>query len=193
MATTTRYAWATPNQSDEPDVPTDMAQLANAVEQTVGAIDDRLTTLTGLQQSIFQYTTLYRGSTIKFEIPSGSWTPIPFDLAQYNKPDTSPGFGLATPTIIKCQQTGLYRITGFAGFAQNSTGSRALGFRVNGNVSYPAISSTNAVTDMPTYLCVFVEARVNKGDVMELVARQTSGAKLAIDWVYPRFSMQRVI
>lgn len=192
MATTTRYAWPTPNLSDPPDVPTDLKDLAVAVEQTVASMDDRLTTLTGLNQSIFQYTTLYRGSSNVPTIPTASWTPVSFDLAQWNKPDTAPGYVGASPTRITCQQTGLYRITGFAGFAQNSTGSRAVGFRVNGNPSYPAIQNTMAVADMPTYLSVYVEARVNKNDYLELVVRQTSGAGLKLDTVFPRFSMQRL-
>ncbi len=192
MATTTRYAWPTPNLSDPPDVPTDMAELAAAVENTVGAMDDRLTSLTGLSQSIFQYTTLYRASSAVVPIQTSKWTPIPFDVAQWNKPDAAKGFVLASPTRITCRQTGLYRITGFAGFVQNGTGSRAVGFRVNGNPSYPAIQNTNAVDDMPTYLSVYVEARVNVDDFIELVVRQTSGANLNLDSVTPRFSMQRL-
>jgi len=193
MATTTRYTWPVPDPSDKPEVHDDMRALANAVEESVGAVDDRLTTLTGLSQSVFQYTTLTRVSSNILTIPNVTWTPISFDAAQVNLPASTPGFVLASPTRITCQQTGIYRITGFAGFDQNASGSRAVGFRINGNPSYPAIQNGPALADMPWYGSVYVEAKVNKNDFLELVVRQASGGSLQLDVVKPRFSMQRLV
>lgn len=195
MAKTTRYDWPTPNLSDVPDVPEDLSTLADAIEETVGSMDDRLTSLTGLSQSIFQYTTLtWINSTTPPTIPDSNWTAVPFTAVQKNLPDATPGFAAASPTRITCTQTGLYRLTGFAGFAMNGNGSRAVAFRVNGpGSSYPAISSGRPPTDIEWYGSIVVDCRVNKNDYMELVMRQTSGSGLKMDTVLPRFGMQRLI
>lgn len=193
MATTTRYSWPTPEDSDIPDVPDDMGKLATAVENTVGSLDDRLTTLTGMSASIFQYTTIYRGSSNRLDVPNAQWYAISFDIAQTNLPADNPGWVLSNPTQIRCMQTGLYRMTGFAGFVQNGTGTRAIALRVNGQPSYPAIQNCPAPSDMPSYLSVYIEAKVNKDDVIELCLRQTSGGTLKMDAIFPRFSMQRLI
>jgi hypothetical protein len=193
MGTTTRYTWPYPEESDTPDVPSDMTILADAVEETVGAIDDRVTTLTGLSQSIMQFTTLTRVSTNVMSIPNGAWTPIIWDAAQYNLPTSNPGFVFASPTRITIKETGLYRATGFAGLAQNVNGNRALAVRTNANASYAAIASGDAPTGIEWYGTVCVEARWNANDFVELCLRQTSGGSLDMDTVQPRFSMQRLL
>lgn len=194
MAATSRYSWPTPDPGDTPDVPGDMADLANAVEEALGSIDDRLTTLTGSSQSVFQYTSLTSvTSNWPPTIQDSLWTPISFDAAQINLPASSPGYVQQSPTRITCQDTGIYRLSGFAGFALNAANSRALAFRVNGNPSYPALASVNAVYDMSTYLCINCEVRVNKNDWIELCVRQSSGTALKLDTVRARFSMQRVV
>lgn len=193
MGSTTRYQWPYPEYSDPPDVPSDVRELAQSLEETVGTLDDRLTTLDGLSNSVFQYTALYRGTVNIQQIPTATWRPVSFDLAQYNLPKSQPGWVAASPTRITVHQQGLYRLTGFAGFAQNSAGSRAVAFRVNGNASYPAITSGLPPSDMPWYGTVICDARVNQDDFIELVVRQSSGSTLNMDTVYPRFGMQRLV
>jgi hypothetical protein len=193
MATTSRYGWPTPDPADIPDVPGDMAGLAGAIEEAMGTIDDRLTTFTGLSQSVMQYTSLTNVSLNAPEIPDSQWTPLQFPTAQKNLPASSPGWTQAQNDRIICQQTGLYRLSGFAGFAMNPAGSRGIAFRVNGNPSYPAITTNTAPADIEWYGCVDCEVVVAQGDFLQLVVRQTSGARLRLDTVYPRFSMQRVI
>lgn len=192
MGTTTRYQWPYPEASDIPDVPADVRELATSLEETVGTLDDRLTTLDGLSNSVFQYTTLTRVSTNIQNIPNAAWKALSWDTAQFNLPASNPGFVLASPTRITCTQTGLYRMTGFAGLAQNATGSRGIAFRVNGNASYPAITANTPPDDMPWYGSVICDARVNKNDFIELCVRQTSGGSLLLDDAYPRFGMQRL-
>lgn len=193
-AATNRYGWAYPDPADAPDTAGYLGDLANAVEESLGQLDDRLTTLTGLSQSVMQYTTLARVSASIPTIPNAAWTPITFDAAQFNLPTSNPGFVLASPTRITCMQTGLYHMTGFAGFAINSTGSRAIAIRVNGNPSYAAITSgDNPSADIQWFGCVVVEARLNTDDYVELVVRQTSGAGLKLDDVLPRFSVRRMV
>jgi hypothetical protein len=197
MSATTRYSWPTPDASDIPDVPGDMSGLANAVEESVGAIDDRVTALTGLSQTIFQYTTLTRVSTNQMTIQPGVWTPIIWDAAQYNLPKTQPGFVFASPTRITCLETGLHRFTGFAGLAAKGVGSRALAFRVNGNggaSAYPAIATGwPLLADISWYASITVDARLNKDDFVELCLRHTADDPLKMDPVLPRFGIQRLL
>ncbi len=196
MGSTTRYQWPYPEESDPPDVPADIGDLARSVELTIGTLDDRLTNLDGVADSVFQITILARTSSNLQNIPTSTWTPVSFDTQQLNVPQAMPGFTLTSPTRITCHQRGYYRISGFAGIQANGTGSRGVAVRVNGSVStsssYPAIQSGNGVSDMPWYGSVNVEALVNKDDFLELVVRQASGSTLKMDAVYPRFSMQRI-
>jgi hypothetical protein len=192
VGSTTRYQWPYPEASDPPEPYQDIRALAGSLEETVGTLDDRLTTLDGLSQSVFQYTTLTRTSSNLQTIPNGAWRPLTWDTAQYNLPKSDPGFEFASPNRITCTQTGLYRLTGFAGMATNPNGSRAIAFRINANPSYPAISSGIPPADMPWYGSVICDARVNKTDFLELCLRQSSGGDLLMDDVFPRFGMQRL-
>lgn len=193
MGSTTRYQWPYPEESDPPDVPADLSALADAMEETTGAIDDRLTALTGLAQSVFQYTVLTRVSANQQVIPSAVWTALAWDTAQFNKPESAPGFVPQSPTRITCMETGLYRFTGFAGFEKNASGTRALAFRINGNASYTSIISGYPTTEIEWYGSIAVDARLNTNDFVELVARQTYTGSLKIDNVQPRFSLQRLL
>jgi hypothetical protein len=193
MGATTRYNWAYPEESDPPAVPSDIQALADDVEETLGSIDDRVTVLTGLSQSVMQYTTLTRISANVMQIPSGVWTPIIWDVTQFNLPTSNPGFVFASPTRITIKETGLYRATGFAGLAQSTSGNRALAVRTNAVASYTAIASGNPPDGIEWYGSVCVEARWNANDFVELCLRQTSGGTLAMDTVQPRFSMQRLL
>lgn len=194
MGSTTRYQWPYPEESDVPDVPADVQNLATSVEETIGTLDDRLTTLDGLSGSVFQVTILTKiSSTTPQTIGNALWTPVAFDYVQYNMPQSMPGFVAQSPTRITCYQAGQYRLSGFAGFVQNNDGSRAVAVRVNGpGSSYPAIHSAQPPADMPWYGSVNVECRVNKNDYFELVVRQSSGGPLKMDAILPRFSMQRI-
>jgi len=193
VGSTTRYQWPYPDPSDPPDVATDLLTLASSLEETVGTLDDRLTTLDGLSNSVFQYTALTRVSSNIMEIPNAQWTPVGFDAGQYNLPKSNPGWRLGSPTRITCVQSGLYRFTGAAGFEVNGTGSRAIAVRVNGNASYPVISSGRAPDDIDWFGSVVVDAAiVTPGTWVELVVRQSSGGPLNLSTVQPRFGAQRL-
>lgn len=195
MGDTTRYDWPYPEQADVVDVPRDMTALANAIEETVGQIDDNLTTLTGSTSSTFQYTVVTRQSLTPMTIPEGEWTPVIFDIPQWNVPSTAPGWVAASPTRLTCNQPGIYTFNGSAGFKSNTNGSRAIAFRVNGNASYPAINSgTQLYNDIPWYGTVTCEARLNATDWVELVVRQAqTNTSLQMDTaVIPRFSIRRM-
>ncbi len=196
MGATTRYQWPYPEESDVPDVPADVQELATSVEETIGTLDDRLTTLDGISQAVFQYTVLTKTDTATPQtITNALWTPVAFDFPQWNKPDSMPGYVATSPTRITAWQAGTYRLSGFAGFAVNANGSRAVAIRVNGSgtrTAYPAIQSGTPTTDMPWYGSVNVECRVNKYDFFELVVRQSSGTSIKMDPVLPRLSMQRI-
>ncbi len=194
MPVTTKYAWETPEYTDPPDVPGDMQRLATVIEETVMGLDDQLTVLTGSSSSQMQYTALTRAVSDPQNIANAVWTPVVWDTPQYNLPTTAPGWTAKSPNRITCIQSGLYHFDGFAGFKSNATGSRGVAFRVNGNPSYPAISTgDNPGAGIGWYGCVSCEVKVNAGDWIELVVRQSSGAPLLMDSVFPRFSVRRMV
>lgn len=71
MGTTANYLWPYPASTEVPDVPTDMKDLADAIDATVDSIDDRCD---GYEAAWTTYTPTWAGATTNPVIGNGTLT-----------------------------------------------------------------------------------------------------------------------
>lgn len=188
MGTTSNYAFPYPELSDSPNVPANMASLAQAIDTRIKSTNDAIAALQAAASSGFQNTVIYKSGTQS--VATAAWTAVQFDVEVI---DTGSGWAVGTPSQMVLQQTGQYIIWGFAGFAANATGNRGIGLRINGTTTFIAMNNSTTSGSEEWYSTVEYEGRFNAGDYVELCVRQTSGGALSTSTVIPRLTARRVL
>ena len=119
-------------------------------------------------------------------------TPISFDGERYDNGGLHEG--VTNPSRLTAQKAGVYVISGHLSFASNTTGTRAVWIKLNGN-TYIAKQRLNAnAPDYPEFSITTIYHLVAT-DYVELTAMQDSGGNLNVQQIgniSPEFAMQWV-
>lgn len=110
-----------------------------------------------------------------------SFTAISFDTEVF---DQGNFWVVGSPTLFTIPETGMYIFGGNAIWAANATGTRELGFRLNGSTILLAVDQPPDPTNGGTttiYAHAAYQSKLTAGDTLELVARQESAGALLVN------------
>lgn len=107
-----------------------------------------------------------------------TFTAVSFDTEVF---DQEGFWSVGSPTLLTMPEEGLYIFGACAKWAANDTGTRELGFRLDGGtiirIDDQPVESTSGATLTP-WMNLSYQYRLNAGSTLELVARQESGGAL---------------
>lgn len=117
--------------------------------------------------------------TTNQSIPTGaSFAAVSFDTEVF---DQGGFWDVGSPTLLTMPEEGLYIFGACAEWAANVTGTRELGFRLDGGtilqIDDQPVESNEGATLTP-WMNLSYQYRLNAGSTLELVARQESGVAL---------------
>lgn len=185
MGSTSPYAFPYPELTDAPNVPSDMQDLAVAVNDEIVRVDGDVTAAQSTADTVAAQADTHeirffaKDGTIA-SLGSGNWTAVTFTT---EVKDTNNGHSTSTNTSrYTCQVAGSYELYGGHRFAASSSGSRGARFSKNGTV---ITSSDNLIPATPGGQMA-LSARTTQvdlivGDYVELEAWQNTGGNIAID------------
>lgn len=162
MPTTPSLALPYPAPMATPDVPYDLQQLAQAVENAI-ANAPRVGLTISANQSI---------------AVSGTLQAISWDV-EGSPADVNAMHSAGSPTRLTATKAGLYLLAGGVEFLSNATGFRRLQWRFGGATFGAAINNT-PITGVNTHMTVTQLWQAALNDYAELMATQTSGGALNI-------------
>jgi hypothetical protein len=140
--------------------------------------------------SVGQGCQVYNSSNIS--VSNDTDTYLTFDSEEFDNDSchsTSTNTGRLT-----CNTAGTYLVTANINFAANSTGYRAIWFRINGSTVFGTVR-VPAASSLATMLTTCRVIQLAVGDYLELGVRQNSGGNLNVQRVAdtsPYFSMVRI-
>ena len=192
MGTTPTFALPFPEATDPADVPTDMQQLAQAVEDSIGEpLDARI--------DVVEARPACRVTRAAVQsIPNAADTALIWDTVRHDEAGAAALWAAGQPTRLTCKEAGLYTIRGNQLWVPNASGFRWLYIFLNG---IPG-GATNQIARMAqagnateNALAVETSWPMIVGDYVELVVQQTSGVALNISKfgkASPEFMIERV-
>lgn len=173
MPTTPNHALRYPVLGDAPNVPLDLQRLAQDAETALDGLDTRLDTVENRVKPMVRIE-----STADFAISNSNNAVLDFAGASISY-DTNSMADLANDRIV-IQTTGLYRLTAFVPFTNNSTGYRTVLIQRNGT-EYLGNDYRMAVNGSSTLVTVTTEPLLlTATDYLQLRAIQTSGAAMTL-------------
>jgi hypothetical protein len=119
-------------------------------------------------------------------IPSGTLTPLRFFTEDFDTADMHEVGCVPERSRVTAPRPGVYQVSAGVVWNTNTTGTRFLGLRVNGDGDlFYAASRVPSFADIPEQ-SVSTLVRLSEGDYVEAMVSQNSGSNLAIDGAFKR-------
>lgn len=140
--------------------------------------------------------TVHCTNSAAISVIDSTFTVLTFDTNRFDQGTATAQHSTTVNTSrLTCQDAGIYLITGGVSFSPNSTGYRAIYFRVNGSTYIAADKMVGLSSVDATDQSLVQTYKLNVSDYVELIVYQTSGSTLTVEHnpqFSPEFSMSKL-